>query len=145
VRFSPARVILWVKKILRALHRKHVRLDILLVDDRQMQKIHRKFLKEDSPTDVMAFSPARRFFRSRTPPFLGSIVISAETAYRVGPQWGYTGDQELLLYVCHGMLHLMGERDDTPRRKARMDTIQEKVLGKLLGTKWQLKKQKRLF
>ena len=145
IRFSSTQMIPWVKKILRALGWDRVKLDILVVDDRQMQKFHRHYLKENSPTDVMAFSPALRFSQAHGVPFLGNIVISVETAYRTAPQFGHTGDRELLLYACHGILHLMGERDDAPRRKARMDAIQQKVLKKILGRKWHFKKPKRLF
>src|SRR5262245_49463520 len=60
-------------------------LSLALVDDREMHRVHREFLGEDSPTDVMSF----RYDGEATPPAEGAgmgpsgeLVISAETALR---------------------------------------------------------------
>ena len=41
----------------------------------------------------------------------GEIVASVETADREASQHSWQGDDELLLYVIHGMLHIVGLGD----------------------------------
>jgi probable rRNA maturation factor len=50
----------------------------------------------------------------------GQIVVSAETAHRVAFQYGWSSDEELLLYVIHGALHLVGYDDTTEEARRRM-------------------------
>ena len=55
----------------------------------------------------------------------GEVVVGAETALRAAPQFGWSPHDELLLYVIHGTLHLVGHDDATPgraRAKCRAET-----------------------
>ena len=111
-----------------------------------MRGLHRKFLGKDRSTDVLAFGRNKEnFFSFRKNPFLGDVVISVETALRRAPEFGNRWDVELLLYLIHGVLHLMGFRDSTPKEKRKMRTKEEETLTKLLGASWRSKKQKPLF
>jgi probable rRNA maturation factor len=51
----------------------------------------------------------------------GEIVVSAETAASSCAEHGTTPENELLLYVVHGALHLVGydDRDDASRAEMR--------------------------
>ena len=111
-----------------------------------MQKLHRQFLGEDETTDVLAFGQMEgKFFPGRGAPLLGDVVVSVETAKRAAPQFGNRWDEELLVYISHGILHLMGYRDSTPSGKKQMDEKQKKILRKILGKLWRSKKRKPLF
>jgi probable rRNA maturation factor len=88
---------------------------VLIVSDRRMAHLHRQFLKEDGPTDVITFSH-------------GEIVISAETARRHARQFGNSLKRELQLYVVHGLLHLHGFDDRTKAGARRMERVQAKIL-----------------
>lgn len=136
----------WIKKILRELGWKRVSLSVVLVNDSQIQDFHRRYLGEDRPTDVIAFGQMEgRFFPSGGIPFLGDVVVSVEAAKRAGPSFGNLWDRELLVYVCHGILHLMGYRDRTPSQRNRMEKKETGVLRKVLGDRWRSKRPKRLF
>jgi probable rRNA maturation factor len=50
----------------------------------------------------------------------GEIVISAETARRNAKTYRVTPNYELALYLVHGLLHLCGYDDGTPREKRFM-------------------------
>ena len=50
----------------------------------------------------------------------GEIVVSADTAGRSAPEYGWPADDELLLYVIHGVLHLVGFDDTTPQAAVAM-------------------------
>ena len=145
VRLSPRKTAGWAKKILKALGWKRAALSFVFVNDSEIRRYHRQYLGIDRPTDVLAFGQIERPFPPSKTPFLGDIVISVETARREAPRYGHRWDEELLLYVCHGILHLMGYRDGTPPQKARMERKQKEILRKVLGSPWQSKKPKRLF
>lgn len=146
VRLSLSRLGAWTGKILKELGRRRIRLSLAVVDDSQISRLHHRFLGVKGPTDVLAFSQTEgKAFPGGGTLFLGDVAVSVETARRAGPEFGNRWDEELLLYITHGVLHLMGYQDSTARRKAKMDNRQEKVLEKVLGKKWRSKRRKPLF
>jgi len=108
-------------------------LSILLVNDRSIRELNRRWLARDRPTDVMAFGIDRapRARCAAPPHFLGDIVISLETARRQAEQYGNSFFYELCFYLCHGVLHLMGYGDRTKKEAAKMDKIQQRLLEKI--------------
>jgi probable rRNA maturation factor len=50
----------------------------------------------------------------------GEVVISAETAQRISADYDTPPEYELALYLVHGLLHLCGYDDLTPREKRFM-------------------------
>lgn len=102
------------------------RISVAVVDDAEMQRLNRQFLEHDYPTDVLSFlleaSPRR---------FEAEIVVSADTAVTQAQEYGWTVDDELLLYVVHGALHLAGHDDHRPRERAAMRAQERKHLARL--------------
>jgi len=118
-------------RLLRALGWGRAALSVLLVEDAAIRKINRRYLSRDRPTDVIAFSQLEG--RGPRPwlgdkPFLGDVVISVPTARRQAREFGKTARSEIMLYLCHGILHLMGVSDKGPRQAARMARLQSEAL-----------------
>ena len=88
---------------------------VLIVSDRRMAGLHRQFLNERGPTDVITFSH-------------GEIFISAETARRHARQFGSALTRELQLYVVHGLLHLHGFDDRNKVAARKMEAAQRRIL-----------------
>jgi probable rRNA maturation factor len=88
---------------------------VALVDDRAIARLHGRYLADESPTDVMSFVLERGESSLE-----GEVVASAETAVATAPRYGWTAQAELLLYVIHGALHLIGYGDSTPEERAAM-------------------------
>ena len=90
---------------------------ILIVSDRKIASLHRQFMNESGPTDVITFQH-------------GEIFVSAETARRNARRFGNALARELRLYVVHGLLHLHGfdDRDEVSARK--MQIVQRKILSR---------------
>ena len=64
----------------------------------------------------------------------GEVVVSAETALACAARYKSTPEDELLRYVIHGTLHLVGYDDATPRQRAAMRRKERKYLrGELVG------------
>ncbi len=93
-----------------------------IVSDKTIAKVHADFLGDPTPTDVITFHH-------------GEILVSADTAAREGPRHGLTFDQELALYLIHGLMHLGGWDDHDPDEAAEMKAKQEQVLNTCLISK----------
>jgi probable rRNA maturation factor len=88
---------------------------IWLISDQRMALLHRKFLGQSGPTDVLTFQH-------------GEIFISVETAQRHARAFGNSLLRELKLYIVHGLLHLHRFDDQTPSKAHKMKAAQEKIL-----------------
>lgn len=93
-------------------------ISMVLVSDRRMAGLHRRFLLRHGPTDVITFDH-------------GEIVISVETAKRNARRFGSSLDRELRLYFIHGLLHLHGFDDTAPGPARNMAQVQERILRKV--------------
>jgi probable rRNA maturation factor len=90
--------------------------EIFVISDRRMASLHRQFLNQSGPTDVLTFQH-------------GEIFISTETARRHARAFGNSLTRELRLYIVHGLLHLHGF-DDRKRTDARkMERVQKRILA----------------
>ena len=88
---------------------------IWLISDRRMAFLHRKFLGQSGPTDVMTFQH-------------GEVFISVETARGHARAFGNSLLCELKLYIVHGLLHLHGFDDQAPYDAHKMKAAQERIL-----------------
>jgi probable rRNA maturation factor len=88
---------------------------VWLIGDRRMSRLHRQFLGQTGPTDVLTFQH-------------GEIFISVETARRHAHAFRTSLVRELQLYIVHGVLHLHEFDDRTPASARRMKSTQEKIV-----------------
>jgi probable rRNA maturation factor len=88
---------------------------VWLISDRQMASLHRKFMHQAGPTDVLTFQH-------------GEIFVSVETAKRHARAFGNSLARELCLYIAHGLLHLHGFDDRTQAAARKMERTQKKIL-----------------
>jgi probable rRNA maturation factor len=90
-------------------------ISLAIVDDPTIARLHEQFLADPDPTDVLSF-----VLESSAEILEGEVVASADTARACAPRYGCTPAEELLRYVIHGTLHLVGYDDTTPRKRAVM-------------------------
>jgi probable rRNA maturation factor len=100
-------------------------LSIAFVTNAAIRKINRRFLKHDFATDVISFPLGTDL--------LGELVISAEFAVGEAAKRKIPVEEELLRYVAHGILHLLGYDDHDPADRAAMWARQERELSRALG------------
>jgi len=84
------------------------------------------YLGRDTPTDVIAFDDSLK-----KGDFVADIAISCDTAVRNARIFKTSAASELYRYVIHGMLHIMGYRDDNKAGKKRMHKKEEFILHSL--------------
>jgi probable rRNA maturation factor len=119
--------------ILKALGWKTAAVSIVLVSDRKIRPLNKRYLNHDRATDVISFSQleGKALGAKQKVPLLGDLVISLDTTARQAKEYGNSFDYELCFYICHGILHLMGHSDATPKQAAAMDRKQKAVLKKI--------------
>lgn len=113
--FDTARLEACARNILQEEGPDSCELSLAVVDDQTIHQVNRDFLKHDYPTDVISF-----VLDQTADTLEGEIVASAETAIAQAAHYGWKPEDELLLYITHGTLHLVGYDDQTPEGKAEM-------------------------
>ncbi len=114
---------------LLALLKQKKELHLTFVSNAQIRLINQTFHGTNLSTDVLAFEAPRKWPKHR--PFLGEIIISIDHAVQYAKHFHIQSDEELLRYIVHGALHLLGERDHLPRLKEKMFRRQEKLIREL--------------
>ncbi|MEN1681112.1 MAG: rRNA maturation RNase YbeY [Planctomycetota bacterium] len=90
-------------------------LSIAVVDDATIRPINAEFLGHDYATDVLSFALEDDGNRLE-----GEVIVSAETAIANAADYDAAPEDELLLYVIHGTLHLVGYNDKTEAEATAM-------------------------
>jgi probable rRNA maturation factor len=93
---------------------------VWLISDRRMASLHRKYMHQTGPTDVLTFHH-------------GEIFISVETARTNARVFESSLASELRLYLVHGLLHLHGLDDRTQAGARKMQREQEEILRHCSG------------
>jgi probable rRNA maturation factor len=88
---------------------------VAVVDDATIRELNREYLNHDYATDVLSF-----VLEQSEGELEGEVVVSADKARTTAAQFGWRAEDELLLYVIHGALHLIGHDDQTPEARAAM-------------------------
>jgi probable rRNA maturation factor len=104
-------------------------LGIVLVDDAAMAKLNAQYHDTPGATDILSFDYGEE---------QGELIISVEHAVTQAKRYRTTPARELILYVVHGILHLHGYNDLTPRQRRRMRAA-ERRLGLRLRNQFELK------
>jgi len=99
-------------------------LSILLVGPERIRQLNKQYRGDDRETDVLAFPQSEG---GEPEQMLGDIVICPAVAARQAEQVGHPLRHELALLVVHGVLHLLGFRDDEEPLRRRMFARQEQI------------------
>jgi probable rRNA maturation factor len=108
---------------------------LLVTDDAGIQSLHREYLYDDTPTDVLSFGAATEEvfpIESGFGNYLGDIAVSWDTAAMQGPEAGLSVEQEVAFLALHGLLHLLGADDATDADRAAMHDHQHTLLRAFL-------------
>ena len=79
-----------------------LKIEIAIMDDKEITKLNSRFRHQDAPTDVLSFE------NSDQVNLLGSITISAQTAARQAKSANISLLDECRMLSGHGLLHLLG-------------------------------------
>lgn len=91
----------------------------------RLLRMNREFLGHDYYTDIITFDYSDR---RGTKIVAGDIFIDVETVADNARLYGATRLEEMRRVVVHGVLHLCGQKDKTPRANAQMHRKEDKYL-----------------
>ena len=115
VQVDQQRVVDAIQRVLAGHGVTTAEVSVAVGDDARIQALNRVHLSHDYPTDVLSF-----VYHANGNTVNGELVVSAETARRAGAEHGMAPHDELLLYIVHGTLHLVGCDDQTDDARRAM-------------------------
>ena len=96
-------------------------LSIVFVGTQRMRSINKKYLKHDYVTDVLTFDLGDN---------TGEIIICPQVAVDNAKDHQTSTENEIILYVIHGILHLAGFDDHKPKDILQMRSMENELLPK---------------
>jgi probable rRNA maturation factor len=92
-----------------------VEIEITLLGEAAIAKVHGEFMNDPTPTDVITFEH-------------GEILIGVPIAAANARKFHHPVDHEIALCAIHGLLHLLGYDDLTVKERAIMHARQDEIL-----------------
>jgi probable rRNA maturation factor len=128
----------------------HCDLGICIVAETEMTALNETFLRHQGSTDVITFDYAEiarqpsRLPRSAAPntsrrdpqdassaPLHGEIFVCVDEAVLQARRFRTNWQSELVRYVVHGVLHLLGYEDLNTRARRKMKTAEDTLVNRL--------------
>lgn len=110
-----------ISRLLKLLGIPHKSVSFFFCDNKAITTLNKKIFHKDSPTDVISFNLSD----SLNPGYLGEVIISVEEAVINCRRYATRWQEELFLYVIHGLLHILGYKDSTRAQKQKMQRKEE--------------------
>ncbi|MBP9853447.1 MAG: rRNA maturation RNase YbeY [Candidatus Omnitrophica bacterium] len=114
-----------VQAILLYLKIKNSVLSVVFVSSQKIRALNKKFLNRSYATDVLAFDLSDTKNRSG---LTGDVIISTDAIKQNAKKFKSTEQQELVLYIIHGILHLSGYDDHNSKDIRRMRLKEQEIL-----------------
>lgn len=111
-----------VERALKSNMVRHGRVDVILITDKEMKKLHQRFFNDASLTDVITFPIEQQ------EPILSEIYISLERARKQAKEFGVSVRNELCRLAVHGALHLAGFTDKTDEERIGMHELENRYI-----------------
>ncbi len=131
VTFDQARLDRLARAILRDVGEASAELGIMFVGDQRMRGLNRRYRGKDRTTDVLAF--AMREAPNSSTGLLGDVVIAVPTAVRQAKQGQRSLEEELIVLLIHGILHLCGYDHEQSEKEARRMHRRERMILRTLA------------
>ena len=99
--------------------------DVAVVGAAEMARLNARYLSHAGATDVLSFDLSGPTDGAA---LSAQVIVCADIAAAEARERNCSPRSELLLYVAHGLLHLMGYDDTTPPAAAKMRARQDELL-----------------
>jgi len=103
-------------------------ISIYFTTKKLITELHREFFQDPTPTDCISFPVDDEH--------LGEIFVCPKVALEYARKKGLDPWRETILYLVHGILHLIGYDDLTAPKKRRMRVMEKKCMTHLSGKKY---------
>jgi probable rRNA maturation factor len=110
-----------------------VELGINLVGAKEMARVNWQFLEHEGSTDVITFDhrnhPSRITHHASA--IHGELFICVDDAVAQAKEFGSSWQSEVVRYVVHGVLHLLGHDDLKPDLRRKMKRVENRLVRRL--------------
>ena len=118
----------WLREIARAEGDYRIeQVNYIFCSSERHRAMNIEFLGHDYFTDIISFDDSRL----KEGWIAGDIFIDVETVADNARIYGTTPRREMLRVVAHGVLHLCGQKDKTPRTERQMHAKEDRYLALL--------------
>lgn len=112
----------WVKSVAKSEGKEAGNINYIFCDDEYLHKINVEYLQHDTLTDIITFDyTEEKVLHS-------DIYISVERVKENAEIFKVPFQRELLRVLVHGLLHLCGYKDKTPKDSALMRQKEEEMM-----------------
>ena len=105
--FAPVELETAFTAMLEAAGKTGCTVDLVLLDDAAMERLHEESLGCSGPTNTLAF-PSPPVHVPGRPPLLGSLAFSQDTFMRECFLYGQEPGEHCIRLLAHGLAHLLG-------------------------------------
>ena len=116
----------WLKDIISEYNKIVGDINIILISDREIIEINKKYLKHDYFTDIITFN-----FNSDNI-ISGDLYISFDRVKENSKKYNTPLNEELSRVIIHGIFHLLGFDDKTKEQKNEIRILERKALDLIL-------------
>lgn len=102
-----------------------------LVSEREMARAHAAHLGEAGPTDVLTFDMREASEGGGEAEVDVEIMVCVDEARRRAVEIGHEARREMLLYVVHGLLHVLGHDDGDASSSSAMHVLEDAILERI--------------
>jgi probable rRNA maturation factor len=120
-----------VTAILEELEIKHCELEINLLGAKEMAALNETFLRHDGSTDVITFDYSEGKKLRRNVGVSGEVFISVDDAIAQAKKFKANWQSEIIRYIVHGILHLLGHDDSKSDLRRKMKHEENRLLREL--------------
>lgn len=103
-------------------------MSVIIVDNKMIHEINKKYRNIDRPTDVISFALEEGETFEEPVKTLGDIYVSIDKVYEQAKEYNHSVKRELFFLVTHGFLHLLGYDHMKKEDEEVMFQLQEKIL-----------------
>lgn len=115
----------WIKKVALSHKKKVGDIAYIFCSDDKILEVNNQYLKHDYYTDIITFDYTEEDIIS------GDMFISLDTVKSNSVQINTDYETELKRVIIHGILHLCGFKDKSPKDEARMRELENDALSML--------------
>ncbi len=128
------KILHWVRQILLIQNLKEGEVGLVFVNNHRIRVYNRDYRKIDRATDVLAFPMLEGMGGELHPYFLGDVMVSLEMVEKEAHLYRRDMQEQLLVLIIHGILHLLGyDHERSEREEKRMRRREQFILKRLEG------------
>lgn len=112
----------WIKQVVENAGCKLGDVSYIFCSDEKILEVNKQYLNHDFYTDIITFDYVEKDRIN------GDIFISTDRVKENASQFNVDFEEELHRVIIHGILHLLGQEDHTPKKEQQMRKKENEAL-----------------